>query len=147
MEKLSTLTQEEQDRLFECLFYLYFTRRNENQIKDIKFWNTISQLCILYNINSNIVTQCIRILRAEVNEPTEKEIYYLLNKLEVSVRTINRISGIYWQKQLKFQEEFEHTKPLIHRKITDVIYKKSIQDFVLAIYDLSGILINIKITK
>ena len=63
----------------------------------------------------------------------------LLNKIGLSVRPIRHISGIYWQKQKAYAEKFETATPVVTRKLTDVIYKKSIRDFVYALYDFTGI--------
>ena len=92
-------TQIEKDRLTEVLFYLYFDNKSEEHLSNIDFWNTISGLCKIYNIDSAQVSRAARILFADENRPTELEIWYLLDKLGVSVRPIRKISGIYWQKQ------------------------------------------------
>ena len=133
------MTQEENDRLIEILFYLYFNNKNDKILSSNLFWTVIKSICILYNINDRAIVQAVRILMADENCPQDKETYYLLNKIGLTVRPIRNISGIYWQKQKAFAEEFEKTPPVITRRLTDVIYKKSIRDFVYAIYDLNGI--------
>lgn len=134
-----TLTQEENDRLIEILFYLYFNNKDSKVLSSNLFWQTIKAICILYNINERAVVQAVRILTADENSPKDKETYYLLNKIGLSVRPIRNISGIYWQKQKAFSEEFVTNPPEVKRHLTDVIYKKSIRDFVYAIYDFTGI--------
>ena len=133
------MPQEEYDRLMEILFYLYFNNKDSKILSSNLFWTTIKALCTLYNINDRAVVQAVRILMSDENCPQDKETYYLLNKIGLTVRPIRSISGIYWQKQKAFAEEFETTPPVIKRRLTDVIYKKSIRDFVYAVYDFSGI--------
>jgi hypothetical protein len=66
--------------------------------------------------------------------------YYLLDKLGLSVRPINKISGVYWQKQCAFKEDFEAgKKPLIRRRISDIVVKRNMRDFILAIYNFFSI--------
>ena len=133
------MTQEENDRLIEILFYLYFSNKDPKILSSNIFWSTIKAICTLYEINDRAIVQAVRILMADENCPQDKETYYLLNKIGLTVRPIRNISGIYWQKQKAFAEEFATTPPTITRRLTDVIYKKSIRDFVYAMYDLSGI--------
>lgn len=133
------MTQEENDRLIEILFYLYFNNKNSKILASNLFWASVKALCTLYNINDRAIVQSVRILMADENCPEEKETYYLLSKIGLTVRPIRNISGIYWQKQKAFSEEFETTIPVIKRRLTDVIYKKSIRDFVYALYDFNGI--------
>lgn len=134
------MTQEEWDRLIEILFYLYFDSKDQKILSSNLFWNVIKDICVLYGINDRAVTQAIRILMAEENRPEDKETYYLLNKIGLTVRPIRKISGIYWQKQKVFSEEFKTNPPTIKHRLNDIIYKKSIRDFVLAIYNTCGIL-------
>lgn len=134
------MTQEEHDRLIEVLFYLYFNNKDSKILSSNLFWNTIKSICILYNINDRAVMQSVRVLMADENCPQEEETYYLLSKIGLTVRPIRRISGIYWQKQKAFQEKFDAGYvPKITRRLTDVVYKKSIRDFIYAIYDMNGI--------
>ena len=133
------MTQEENDRLIEILFYLYFDNKDSKILSSSLFWTTIKAICTLYGINDRAIVQAVRILMADENRPEDKETYYLLSKIGLSVRPIRNISGIYWQKQKAFNEEFVTMPPVIKRRLTDVIYKKSIRDFVYAVYDLSGI--------
>lgn len=133
------MTQEENDRLIEILFYLYFNNKDEKTLTNNLFWTIVKDVCVLYGINDRAIVQAVRILMADENCPQEKETYYLLSQLGLTVRPIRKISGIYWQKQKAFAKEFETTKPIITRRLTDVIYKKSIRDFVYAMYDLNGI--------
>ena len=133
------LSVEENDRLIEILFYLYFNNKDSKTLSSNLFWDVVKSICVLYNINDRAVVQAVRILMADENSPKDKETYYLLNKVGLSVRPIRHISGIYWQKQKAFAEEFEKMTPSISRHLHDVIYKKSVRDFVYAIYDITGI--------
>lgn len=133
------LSVEENDRLIEILFYLYFNNKDSKTLSSNLFWDVVKSICVLYNINDRAVVQAVRILMADENSPKDKETYYLLNKVGLSVRPIRHISGIYWQKQKAFAKEFEKTTPSISRRLHDVIYKKSVRDFVYAIYDITGI--------
>lgn len=133
------MTQEENDRLIEILFYLYFDNKDSKILSSNLFWATIKSICTLYGINDRAIVQAVRILMADENRPEDKETYYLLSKIGLSVRPIRNISGIYWQKQKAFNEEFVTMPPIIKRRLTDVIYKKSIRDFVYSMYDINGI--------
>ncbi len=137
------MNQEEKDRLFEVLFYLYFNNKDSKILASALFWQTITAICTLYGINSRAIVQSARILTANENCPDEKETYYLLNKLGLTVRPIKAISGIYWQKQKQYAEEFTINPPVVKRHLLDVVYKKSIRDFIFAIYDIGGVLGNI----
>ena len=75
------------------------------------------------------------------------KLYYLLNEIGLTVRPIRKISGIYWQKQKAYTKKFETTKPVITRKLLDIVYKKSIRDFVYAVYDVSGIFSEIQLNQ
>ena len=138
------MTVEEKDRCVEVLFYLYFTNLDDKLIGNASFWNVINNLCTLYNIDNIAISKAIRILLTPENTPSDEETYYLLNKLELTVRPINKISGVYWQKQIQFQEEFNKGKlPIIKRRIVDIVSKRSIRDFILALYNLFSIFNNI----
>ena len=138
------MTVEEKDRCVEVLFYLYFTNIDDKLIGNANFWITINNLCTLYNIDNIAISKAIRILLVSENVPSDEETYYLLNKLELTVRPINKISGIYWQKQIQFQEEFNKGKiPVIKRRIVDIVSKRSMRDFISAMYSLFSIFNNI----
>ena len=141
------MTQEENDRLIEILFYLYFDNKDSKILSSNLFWNMIKSICTLYNINDRAIVQAVRILMADENSPKEEETYYLLNEIGLSVRPIRKISGIYWQKQKAYTKKFETTKPVITRKLLDIVYKKSIRDFVYAVYDVSGIFSEIQLNQ
>ena len=138
------MTQEENDRLIEILFYLYFNNKDKKILASGLFWQCIKSICTLYGINDRAIVQAVRILMADENCPQEKETYYLLSKIGLTVRPIRNISGIYWQKQKAYAEEFATSTPSITRRLTDVIYKKSVRDFVYAIYDMLGIFTNVE---
>jgi hypothetical protein len=132
-------TQIEKDRLTEVLFYLYFDRKDEAILSNIDFWNTINSLCKIYNVDGTQVSRAARILFAEENRPTEFEMWYLLNKLGISVRPIRKISGIYWQKQKHYAETVaKYGTPTIRRCITDAAMKKNIRDFIVALVEMFG---------
>lgn len=134
-------TQVEKDRLTEILFYLYFDNKDASHLENVEFWNTISSLCKVYNIDSLQVSKAARILFAKENNPVEIETWYLLNKLGVSVRPIRKISGIYWQKQKHFEEIVNtYGPPTIDRRINDAAMKKNIRDFLIALVDMFGTL-------
>lgn len=133
------LSVEENDRLIEILFYLYFNNKDPKILSSNLFWSVVKSICALYGINDRAIVQAVRILMADENSPKDNETYYLLDKVGLSVRPIRHISGIYWQKQKAFTEEFKLNTPVIMRKVPDVIYKKSMRDFLYAIYDFTGI--------
>ena len=134
-------TQIEKDRLTEVLFFLYFDRKDEKLLGNTDFWNTVNNLCKVYSVDSTQVSRAARILFAEENRPTEFEMWYLLNKLGVSVRPIRKISGIYWQKQKHYAETVaKYGTPTIRRCITDAAMKKNIRDFLIALVEMFGIL-------
>lgn len=130
---------DEKDRLFEILLYLYFSNFSEEMTKKPEFWNTLNSLCLMFGISSNAIIRAIRILMAPENVPQEDETYYLLNKLGLTVRPIRKISGIYWQKQKVFEENFKVSPPKIVRRIADVVLRKNVRDFIFAIYQFTGI--------
>lgn len=134
-------TQIEKDRLTEVLFFLYFDRKDEKLLGNTDFWNTVNSLCKVYSVDSTQVSRAARILFAEENRPTEFEMWYLLNKLGVSVRPIRKISGIYWQKQKHYAETVaKYGTPTVRRCITDAAMKKNIRDFLIALVEIFGIL-------
>lgn len=134
-------TQIEKDRLTEVLFYLYFDNKSQEHLSNVEFWNTISSLCKVYDVNSAQVSRAARTLFAEENRPSEFEMWYLLNKLGVSVRPIRKISGIYWQKQKHFEETVaKYGPPKVKRCITDSAIKQNIKDFLVALLDMFGTL-------
>lgn len=136
----------EKDRLVEVLFYLYFNNKDSETLGKTEFWNTIFAICKLYDIDSNSIAKAVRILTAPENEPNDKEIYYLLNKMGLTVRPINKISGIYWQKQKEYLEEIESGKiPTVKNRILDIVMKKSMRNFIGVIYDFTGIFNSINI--
>lgn len=139
------MTQEEKDRLIEILFYLYFNDKDSKILSSALFWNTIKDICTLYNINDRSIVQSVRILMADENCPQDKETYYLLSKIGLTVRPIRKISGIYWQKQKAYAEEFQTSPPVIKRHLFDVVHKKSIRDFVVAMHNFNGIFNNVDI--
>lgn len=138
-------TQIEKDRLTEILFFLYFDNKSEDQISNADFWNTINSLCKVYNIDNSQVSRAARILFAEENRPTEFEIWYLLDKLGVTVRPIRKISGIYWQKQKHFAETVKtYGAPSIRRRVTDAAMKQNMKAFLEALVDMFGTLSSIE---
>lgn len=140
---------EEQDRLFEILLYLYFTNFSSELSSKAEFWTTIKAICLTFGISEMSISRAIRILSANENVPQDEETYYLLNKLGLTVRPIRKISGIYWQKQKEFERKFESSTPTIHRRITDVVLKRNIRNFIQAVYQMAGIFnyIDIRLTE
>jgi hypothetical protein len=131
----------EKDRLIEILFYLYFNSKDSKITGKAEFWDMLRSICKLYNINNIAVAQALRILTAKENRPEDSETVYLFNKIDTSVRNLNKISGIYWQKKIAIEKEIEEGKvPIIKNRILDVTIKRAMRDFVYAIYDMNGIL-------
>ena len=136
---MKKFTTEEKDRLCEILFYNYFNNTPPERLGDAKFWNCVNAICQSYNIDSMLVSKAMRILMAKENKPEEFETWYLFWKLDTSVRNMKGFTGIYWQKQKKCEETYESGKrPAVYRRITDVAMKRSMYDFVKAIYDIFG---------
>lgn len=136
---MKTFTSEEKDRLCEILFYNYFSNKPPEKLGDAKFWNCINAICQSYSIDSLMVSKAMRILMAKENRPDEFETWILFWKLDTSVRNMKGFTGLYWQKQKKYEEMYASGKhPVIRRKITDVAMKRSMYDFVKAIYDVFG---------
>ena len=131
----------EKDRLIEILFYLYFNNKDSRTVGKMEFWDMIKSICKLYNINNIAVGQALRIISAKENRPEDEETVYLFNKIDTSVRNLNKISGIYWQKKIAIEKEIEAGKiPVVKNRILDVGIKRAMRDFVYAIYDMNGIL-------
>ena len=140
------MTSVEKDRLIEILFYLFFNNTDSKMLATTNYWKMITSICEAYNIEAHTVSKAVRILIAKENMPTEEEVFYLLNKAGLSVRPINKISGIYWQKQINYIKNFEIGKtPKIDRKILDIVMKKSMRDFISAVYSVFGIFNNIEL--
>ena len=140
------MTSVEKDRLIEILFYLFFNNTDSKMLATTNYWKMINSICEAYNIEAHTVSKAVRILIAKENMPTEEEVFYLLNKAGLSVRPINKISGIYWQKQINYIKNFEIGKtPKIDRKILDIVMKKSMRDFISAVYSVFGIFNNIEL--
>lgn len=139
------MTIEEKDRLAEVLLYLYFNEKPETVLGKKEFWEAIRNICDMYKIDSLSISKAVRILMAKENIPQDDEIYYLLNHMGMSVRPIKKVSGIYWQKQVELAKKAVTSPPVIKRRITDIVIKKNIRDFLLALYDVLGIFSNIDI--
>lgn len=140
------MTNIELDRLYEIIFYQFFNNKTSEQLQSTKFWNTINALCEAYEIDPVQITKIIRTLSNPDNKATELETYYLLTKINLSVRKINRLTGIYWQKQVSLNEKImKEGAPSIRRCITDVIAKNSLKEFIHAVYDVFGVLQEIDI--
>jgi hypothetical protein len=131
----------EKDRLIEILFYLYFNNKDSRITGKAEFWDMIKSICVLYKINNISVAQALRLLTNKENRPEEAETVYLFNKIGTSVRHLNKISGIYWQKKIAIEADITAGNiPEIRNRITDVIIKRAMRDFVYAVYDINGIL-------
>lgn len=135
------MTDIERDRLYEIVFFQYFNNKTEEQLQNPKFWASINAICESYDIDSVQLTKIIRILTNADNAASELEIYYLLNKAGLSVRKINRMTGIYWQKQVALNDTLNKLgAPSIKRRVTDIIMRNSLKEFVHAMYDIFGVL-------
>ena len=55
----------------------------------------------------------------------------------LTVRPINKLTGIYWQKQKAIEEQLLKAPIKIHSRIKDVIIKRSMRDFLNALLDIS----------
>lgn len=130
---------EDKDRLFEILLYLYFANIPEKYAGTAEFWNLIKSICGLYNISDTAIIRAVRVLTAKENIPTDDETWFLLNQMGLTVRPIRTISGIYWQKQKEFSNKYESKRPHIYRRVTDIIMKKAIRDFIFAMYESLGV--------
>lgn len=130
---------EDKDRLFEILFYLYFANIPEKYAGTAEFWNVIKSICHLYSISDLAIVKAVRILTAKENIPEDDETWFLLNQMGLTVRPIRKISGIYWQKQKEYAIKYESKRPHIYRRITDIVMRKAIRDFIFATYESLGI--------
>ena len=136
---MDKFTSEEKDRLCEILFYKYFENKDAAKLGDAKFWECINAICRTYGIDSLFVTRAIRILMAKENAPEDFEMWYLFWKMDTAVRPMKGFTKIYWQKQKKFEAEYtDGRKPIIRRRIHDVAMKRSMLDFIRAVYDIFG---------
>jgi hypothetical protein len=134
------MTPAEKYRLYEILFYLYFNRQDDTTITNQNYWNLIKSICDFYGVNMALVSKALRILSNDDNKPNELEIVYLLNKAGVSVRPLNKISGIYWQKQKAYLEEIASKGvPYVFPRITDTPTKVNIDSFIKAMYNIGSI--------
>ena len=140
------MTSVEKDRLVEILFYLFFDNTDSKMLATTNYWKMINSICEAYNIEAHIISKAVRSLIAKEDMPTREEVCYILNKAGLSVRPINKISGIYWQKQINYIKKFETGKtPKIDRKILDIVMKKAMRDFINAIYSVFGIFNHIEL--
>lgn len=129
----------EENRLTESLFYLYFSNRNEKETSTTEFWSMVKSICTIYGINNLLIITSLRKLMESVNKPTDEEMMYLFTQTKLSVRDINNISGIYWQRQKKYIEKFKTNTPKINPRITDVLAQKAMRQFINAVYNIAGI--------
>lgn len=130
-------TNEEKDRAIEILFYIYFDNKTEEMLGKKEFWEVIHSICRMYSIDNMAITKAVRMLLCEENAPQEAESYYLLRNMGLTVRPINKLTGIYWQKQKAIEEQLLKTPIKIHSRIKDVIIKRSMRDFLNALLDIS----------
>lgn len=136
---MKTFTSEEKDRLCEILFFNYFNNKPPETLGSSQFWNCINAICQSYGIDSLMVSRAMRILMAKENHPDEFETWYLFWKMETSVRNMKGFTGLYWQKQKKYSTDYDSGhRPKVRRRISDVAMKRSMYDFVKAIYDIFG---------
>jgi hypothetical protein len=133
------LPQEELDRLYEVLVYLYFDKLDDELVKNPNYWTGIRNLCISFKISDICLMKAVRILLIPDNIPTEIEMYYLFDKIGLTVRPIRKISGIYWQKQKEYKTILKDKTVAVSRKILDPAMKNTLKGFVSLIYKISGI--------
>lgn len=136
---MKKFTSEEKDRFCEVLFYKYFSNKDASKLGDAKFWECVNAICKAYGIDSSFIARAIRILMAKENVPEAYEMWYLFWKLDTPVRPMKGFTGVYWQKQKKFEEDYASGVPVrVRRRITDVAMKRSMLEFVKAVYDIFG---------
>ena len=142
------MTDIEKDRFYELIFYQYFNHKTSEQLQNPNFWKTINTLCESYEIDPVQITKAIRILSNPDAKPEDTEIYYLAISAKLSVRKINRIFGLYWQRQVALADKLNTTgTPVIKRRVTDIMTRNSIKEFIHAIYDVFGILADVDISS
>lgn len=134
------MTNLEKDRLVEVIFFLYFNGIPDTIINKKDFWEMLKKQCDIYNIDSFSIQKSIRALTFPENRPTDEEIVYLMNKIDVSVRNLSKISGIYWQKKIAIEKDLEGKTLKIFPKITDVVMKRAMRDFIKVQLEINGIL-------
>lgn len=140
------MTDIEKDRFYELIFYQYFNNRDPEQIQNPLFWKTVNTICEAYDIDPVQITKAIRLLSNPDDKPDDIEMYYLMSNAGLSVRKINRISGLYWQRQVALSEKIAATgPPKIRRRVTDIITKNSVKEFIHAIYDVFGVLCDVDV--
>jgi hypothetical protein len=136
------------DRTIEILIYYYFNRRDNKINGRREYWIAISNLCALYGIDQTCIVKATRILLAPENVPQEDETVYLMNQMGVSVRQLNRITGIYWQKKIEHEANFaKKILPKIEPRIKDVFIKKNLILFIQALIEFTGIFNNLSLDK
>ena len=133
------MTKLEENRLIESLFYLYFNDRETSETSTTEFWSMVKSICTIYGINNLLIVKSLRSLMEPINKPTDEEMMYLFTKTKLSVRDINAISKIYWQRQKKYVEKFKTHTPKITPRITDVLAQRSMRQFINAVYSIAGI--------
>lgn len=133
------MTKLEENRLVESLFYLYFNERDLNETSTTEFWSMVKSICTIYGINNLLIVTSLRSLMEAVNKPTDEEMMYLFTKTKLSVRDINAISRIYWQRQKKYIEKFKTYTPKIVPRISNVLAQKAMRQFINAVYSIAGI--------
>lgn len=137
------LNADDQDRIIEVLVYLYFNNKAEVVLKNPSFWTSVKDICDIYHVEYIALAKCVRLLAFDENRPKEEEIYALLGyKLGVSTRNLKNMSGIYWQKQVKYKKTYEENPakiPVSKRRILDPVQRKAMRDFVRVLYDWLGI--------
>lgn len=134
------MTKLEENRLIESLFYLYFNNRDIKETSTTEFWSMIRSICSIYKINNTLIITSLRKLMEPTNKPTDEEMMYLFTKTKLSVRDINNISKIYWQRQVEYKVKFNKGKvPVIIPKIIDVLAQKAMRQFINAVYNIAGI--------
>lgn len=138
--EIRDLNKGEQNRLTECLFYLYFSARDLDETGTTEFWSMIRSICNIYKINNTLIVASLRKLMEPACKPTDEELMWLFTGTKLSVRDINGISRIYWSRQKEFLEKFDSGyKPVSYPRINDVLAQKAMRKFIEAVYNVAGI--------
>ena len=136
-----TFTPSEKDRTVEVLFYLFFSKKDPELLKETSFWQAIKYICEAYNIDSFSVQKAISVLAQPSNNPTDIETWYLLNKLGCTVRPLYKMTGFYHARQKISEEHIEKFgPPMIVNKIHDTAMKAAMRTFLYAAKDFFGVL-------
>ncbi len=135
------LNKDEKERSLEIIFYYFFYEKLSNKrLNTSIFWKLIKEFNDMYNINNIDISKAVKILFDSNNKPTGLETYYLLDKGLFTVREIKRMTKIYYKKQLEYRDQINDGKlklPILP-KVKDLMVKRTIKEFIRALYDFSS---------